>query len=222
VQLGANDDPALGTTGVACVRAFLDPPGPGCRETVGAQWPARLAAMAPEVETALRDVRTVLRDAGQADAAVVLLSYAAPVTEQAGFPALRGCPLRRDDAGWARTVAFPELSRALGAVAARSGVRFLALDRAAEGHEACSRPTSADEWQRRLTVDPRALVHGGLDEGGRHLAQESFHPSAAGHAELARCAGQFVRGADPAAACRVGADGHLRVVPLPSGAGGTE
>lgn len=67
-------------------------------------------------------------------------------------------------------------------------------------------------------MDPDALVHGGLPEGLRHLAQESFHPSAAGHAELGRCVGEFLR-ADPAraveAACRVGADGHLHTAPLP-------
>ena len=51
-----------------------------------------------------------------------------------------------------------------------------------------------DEWQRRLTVDPNALVYGGLDAFGVHLAQESFHPSAAGHAELGRCVGEFLRG----------------------------
>jgi lysophospholipase L1-like esterase len=219
LQVGGNDDPALVPTGIACIRAFLSPAAPGCRETVGPQWPARLAAMAPKVVAAVADVHAALRGAGYADTdyTVVLLSYASPVTEDmAGVPAAAGCPYRRTDAAWARTVAFPELSAALRRVADESGVRFLALDRATEGREACSRPTTGQEWQRRITVDPDAFVYGGLDAGRAHLAQESFHPSAAGHAELGRCAGEFLRGAGAVreAACRVGPDGHLHVAPL--------
>ena len=88
-------------------------------------------------------------------------------------------------------------------------MRFLDLSRATEGREACSQVLADDEWQRRLTVDPNALVYGGLDAIGVHLAQESFHPSAAGHAELGRCVGEFLRGDAVQAACRVGADGRL-------------
>jgi lysophospholipase L1-like esterase len=220
LQVGANDDPALVATGVACVRAFLDPALPDCRETVGPQWPARLAAMAPKVEAAVRDVRTALRRAGYADGdyVLVLASYASPVTENMpGVAAVQGCPYSRADAAWGRTVALPRLSDTLRGVAARTGARFLALDRATEGHEACSRLRAADEWQRRVTVDPWALVDGGLGAGG-HVAQESLHPSAAGHAELGRCVGEFLRRGDAEAGCRAGADGHLHPVPLPPAA----
>jgi hypothetical protein len=133
-----------------------------------------------------------------------------------GVPAVEGCPYSRADAAWGRTVAIPQLTDALHGVAAAAGVRFLALDRATEGREACSHALPDDEWQRRLTVDPKALVYGGLDAGAGHLAQESFHPSAAGHAELGRCAGEFLRTGGDAAACRVGADGHLHAVPTPT------
>jgi len=92
--------------------------------------------------------------------------------------------------------------------------RSSATNRATEGREACSRPSATDEWQRRISVDPQALVHGGLDALGAHLAQESFHPSAAGHAELGRCVGEFLRTGDAQAACRVGGDGHLHPSPL--------
>jgi lysophospholipase L1-like esterase len=216
LQVGGNDDPALVPAGIACIRAFLDPAAPDCRETVGPQWSSRLAAMAPKVEAAVADVRAAMRRAGYTDTgyALVLASYAAPVTERmVGAPALQGCPYSRADAGWARTEAFPRLSVALRQVAGRSGARFLDLSRATEGREACSRVVAADEWQRRLTVDPAAWVYGGLDAFGVHLAQESFHPSAAGHAELGRCVGEFLRTSGAAAACRAGADGHLHAAP---------
>lgn len=222
VQVGGNDDPALVPTGIACIRGFLDPGVAGCRDTVGPQWPARLAAVAPKVAAALADVRAAMRGAGYADAdyTLVLTSYASPFTERmGGVPAAQGCPYSRTDAEWARTVAFPELSATLRQVATESGVRFLDLSRATEGREACSQVLADDEWQRRLTVDPDALVHGGLDAFGIHLAQESFHPSAAGHAELGRCVGDFLRGGAAQAACRVGADGRLQVVaPTPAAA----
>jgi len=225
LQVGGNDDPALVPTGVACIRAFLDPSVPGCRDTVGPLWPGRLAAMAPKVAAAIADVRAVMRRAGYADTGytLVLASYASPFTERMiGVPAAQGCPYSRADAGWARTVAFPQLSATLREVAQESGVRFLDLSRATEGRESCSQVLADDEWQRRLTVDPNALVYGGLDAIGAHLAQESFHPSAAGHAELGRCVGEFLRGDAAQAACRVGADGQLHatastpVEPAPS------
>jgi len=222
LQVGGNDDPALVPTGIACIRGFLDPSVPGCRDTVGPQWPARLAAMTPKVTAAVADVRTAMRGAGYADTdyTFVLASYASPFTEQmVGLPAAQGCPYSRADAGWARTVAFPQLSEALRGVAASGGARFLDLSRATEGREACSRTLADQEWQRRLTVDPNALVYGGLDALGIHLAQESFHPSAAGHAELGRCVGEFLRGDAVQAACRVGADGRLEVSPSPTASG---
>lgn len=216
VQLGANDAVALGATAVACIRTFVDPTVGPCRVTVGSQWRARLAATAPTVEAAVADVRAVMLAAGYADADydLVLLSYAAPVTERMStLHGLEGCPYSRPDAGWARTVAFPELSATLRGVASRSGARFLDLSRATEGREACSRPADGQEWQRRITVDPEALVHGRLDAVGRHLFQESFHPTAAAHAQIGRCLAEFVGGGAREAACLPGPDGALHASP---------
>ncbi len=204
VQLGANDDAALVGTGIACIRAFLDIIEPPCRTTLGPLVPARMAATAAKVERALADVRTAMRRAGYTDSGytLVLASYAPPITEKMIlFPALQGCPYSRADAQWGRTVVFPALSAALRGVAARTGASFLDLDRAAEGREACSHQDPAQEWQRRITVDPHALVFGGLDAVGYHLAQESFHPSAAAHAAIGTCLGAFVRSGAREGAC---------------------
>jgi lysophospholipase L1-like esterase len=220
LQVGANDAGVV-PTGIRCIRALLDPAEPPCRETVGPVWRARTAAGQPGVERAVGDVRAAMRGAGYADAdyAFVLASYASPATERmAGVPAARGCPYSRADAAWLRTVAFPTLSAALHEVAAHTGVRFLDLSRATEGYEACARTPANEEWQRRITVDAEALVYGGLDAIGYHLAQESFHPSAAGHAEMGRCVREFVRSGVADAACRVGADGRLHAEPAPADA----
>ncbi|WP_232668687.1 GDSL-type esterase/lipase family protein [Pseudonocardia sp. TRM90224] len=214
VQLGANDDAALTGTGIACIRAFIDPTEPPCRQTLGPLIADRMAATAPKVEAAVRDVRSAMRQAGYGtgDYTLVLASYASPVTEnmiplQGAF----GCPYSRPDAGWGRTQLFPALASALRGVADRTGARFLDLTRATEGFEACSRPLKSEEWQRRITVDPEPLVYGGLDAIGYHLAQESFHPTVAAHAGMGRCVGQLVRSGAPAGSCVAGADGNVHL-----------
>lgn len=215
LQVGSNDDVALTTVLAGCIRAFLDPGQGPCRDAAAAGWPGRLAATVPKVEAAVADVRAAMRDAGYADDgyALVLLSYASPVTERMGrFHSTRGCPYHRADAEWARTVALPELSQALAGIAARAGARFLDLSRATEGREACSRDDPSAEWQRRLTVAPEALHHGRLGGLGMPMVQESFHPNAAGHTAIGRCLGEFVRSGASSAACLPTADGPLQPI----------
>jgi len=211
LQVGANDDAALTATGITCIEALIVLGSPPCRSTLGPLVTGRMAATATKVEAAARDVQEAMRRAGYGDGSwtFVMASYAAPITEKMlPVPAARGCPYSRDDAQWGRTVLFPALSQALAGVAQRVGARFLEMDRATEGYEACTRTPSGQEWQRRITVDPEALVHGGLDAVGFHLAQESFHPDATGHAEMGRCLGEFVRADAVAGSCVAGTDGH--------------
>jgi GDSL-like Lipase/Acylhydrolase family len=219
VQAGANDDAALFGTGVACIRAFIDPRDRPCRETIGPLVAERMAATAPKVEAAVRDVRSAMRRAGygMGDYTLVVASYASPVTEHmVPLQALAGCPYSKPDAGWGRTTLFPALSATLHGVAERTGAVFLDMARATEGYEACTKPLQAQEWQRRITVDPEALVYGGLDAIGFHLAQESFHPTAAAHVQMGRCIGDLVRSGASAAACVAGPDGKAHLEPAPA------
>ncbi|ONI79649.1 hypothetical protein ALI144C_23030 [Actinosynnema sp. ALI-1.44] len=217
VQVGANDEPAFADTVVSCIKEWFNPFSPGCAPRMRQQWPGRLAAMAPRVETALADVRSAMRQAGYADSsyALVLTSYASPITEKMD-PLLhgpQGCPFKLADGKYGRTEAVPQFNEALRDVATRAGVRFLDFSRATEGREACSGGADASrEWQRRVTVDPYALVFGGLDAVGIHLAQESFHPNASGHAQLGRCVTQFVLSGTNSARCLAGSDGNLNAV----------
>lgn len=217
VQVGANDDVRFADTMVDCVAAWVNPFGPACRTELEQEWPGRLAAMAPKVENALRDVRTAMTTAGydNDDYNLVLTSYASPVTEKMDrlLHGPQGCPLRLPDAQYGRTAAVPQLSEALRGVASRSGVKFLDFSRATENREACSKgPTTNGEWQRRLTVDPNALVTGGLDAIGLHLAQQSFHPNAAAHEQLGRCVTEFINSGTGSARCLEGSDGNLHAV----------
>jgi len=217
VQVGTNDDPAFADTVLDCIAKWLNPFGSGCADKLETEWPQRLQAMAPKVEAAVADVRTAMREAGYADGDYdfVLTSYASPLTERMDdvLHGPQGCPVRIDDAGYGRTTVVPQLSEALRGVADRTGVRFLDFSRATEGHEACSGfDDSSTEWQNRITVDPWAWVNGGLDAIGIHLAQESFHPNATGHAQLGACVTEFVTSDAPSAACVAGSDGNLHAV----------
>jgi lysophospholipase L1-like esterase len=216
MQVGANDAAALVDTGIACIRAFLDVLVPPCRQTVGPLVPQRMATTSAAVGKAVDDVRAAMRGAGYADGAwrLVLASYAAPITERmVPLQGLRGCPYSRADAQWGRTVLFPALSDALRGVAARTGAAFLDLDRATEGREACAHENPALDWQRRVTVDPHALAFGGLDAVGFHLAQESFHPTAAAHAAIGGCLAAFVRSGTATGACVPGPGATLVLRP---------
>jgi hypothetical protein len=173
--------------------------------------------MAPRVEVALADVRSAMSQAGYADGSynLILTSYASPLTENmdATLHGPQGCPFKLADAGYGRTEAVPQLSEALRGAATRSGAKFLDFSRATEGHEACSGGgDSSTEWQNRVKVDPWAWVTGGLDAIGIHMAQESFHPNARGHAQLGRCVTEFVGSGANSARCLVGSDGNVHAV----------
>jgi lysophospholipase L1-like esterase len=209
LQIGANDDPHFADTVLSCVEAWANPFGPACSTALAAQWPARVAAMAPKVEASINDVRTVMRDAGYADSSYqfVLQSYASPFSENMNSVthAFEGCPLRLADAKFSRTQAVGQLSAALRGAAQATGVRFLDLARASEGHEACNKSTS-DHWITPLTVDVGTLLHS-VDPS--HIVQQSFHPNSAGHAQLGRCLTEFFGAGLTEGQCLRGADGNL-------------
>lgn len=214
VQIGANDEPAFADTLLGCIKEWFNPFSSGCRSYLRTQWPQRLAAMAPRVEQALADVKSAMSQAGYATGSynLILTSYASPLTERmdATLHGPQGCPFKLADAGYGRTEAVPQFAQALQGVASRSGAKFLDFSRATEGHEACSGGSStANEWQNRVTVDPWAWVTGGLDAIGIHMAQESFHPNAKGHAQLGRCVTEFVNSGRSSAQCLIGADGNV-------------
>jgi hypothetical protein len=215
LQVGANDPGSLTPIGFACVRALLDPAEPDCRTTIGPQVADRTRAVAGGIERAARDVRAAMGEAGYAetDYMLVLASYAPPVTgKMIPVPIAHGCPFSRADGQWGHDVLFPAFSDAVRAVAQKVRARFLDLDLATDGHEACTQDDPSTEWHRRITVDPKAFVYGGMDAFGYHLAQESFHPTAIAHERIGGCVGALVRSAVPSAACVTGADGVTRLV----------
>ena len=76
---------------------------------------------------------------------------------------------------------------------------------ATEGREACNRSTWT-HWITPLTVDAGTLLH---SADPSHIVQQSFHPNAAGHAQLGRCLTEFYADGLAEGSCLRGADGNL-------------
>lgn len=210
VASGANDDPAFSHVLNSCVQAWVGQERP-CSTTVGPQWEKRIDRMIPKLTKALRDIQTVMHNAGYArsDYQLVVQSYAAPVgTDVArGLQDLSGCPLLTKDLAWIQKDAVPVLTAGVRTAAANVGARFLDLSRAGVGHEACSSSRDPDrEWFRRLAVQWEDLQK---DDRATHALQESFHPNAAGHKEFGECLTEFLTTDDRAAACLPDRSGNL-------------
>jgi hypothetical protein len=124
---------------------------------------------------------------------------------------LAGCPLRTGDMAWVRDTGVGELAKGVQAAARRVNARYLDLSRAGAGHEACTGKAD-NEWFTRLTVD-----FDGLRDEARasHALQESFHPNARGHEQVARCLSDFLTTKADTATCVSDDGGNLRAVTNP-------
>ncbi|MEJ2858285.1 MULTISPECIES: GDSL-type esterase/lipase family protein [unclassified Saccharothrix] len=214
VAVGANDDPRFADVLNTCLQAWFQR-RTDCSTALKEDWQGRVERMVPKVQRALGDIRRVLRESGYTPQSytLVLQSYAAPVTPDLPFDLqnLAGCPLRTADLRWVRDTAVGELSSALRRAAVGAGARFLDLSKAGLKHEACAGGKNPDtEWFTRLTVDFEGL----RDEArARHALQESFHPNARGHAQIARCLTEFLGTSERTASCVADQEGNLSPMP---------
>ncbi|SHM40899.1 GDSL-type esterase/lipase family protein [Cryptosporangium aurantiacum] len=216
LTVGVND---VGYANLAydCILAYLRL-ADRCQDTWAPRIRQRLAAAVPRISQDVRDIRSVLREAGYRsdDYTLVLQSYASPVTGDIRYGTaargLFGCPVRDDDGNWAKNWVAAQFSAAFARIAADEGVRFLDLAPALRGREACARGISRfQEWSRGVTVDLAAIRHG----LGMNVLQQSAHPNARGHAQFARCLSAFVARGDRAAKCARQSDGNLAPVAAP-------
>ena len=163
VQIGANDDAALVATGITCIKAFLDVLTPPCRQTVGpARAPADGGHRGEGREGGRRrpggDAGRGLRRRGVAARAGLLRR----TDHRAHDPAERAARAartakRRRRSGDAPCCSRRSRTRCAGWPRAPAR-RSLTSLRATEGREACAHVDAAQDWQRRVTVDPHALV----------------------------------------------------------------
>lgn len=216
VASGANDDPSFSHVLDSCVQAWAGR-GQPCSESVGPRWERRVDKMIPKLTKALRDIRTVMHNAGyqRGDYSLVVQSYAAPVASDVAHALqdLSGCPFLSEDLRWVEREAVPVLTAGVRKAANNVEARFLDLSRAGTGREACSSESDPDgEWFRRLAVQWTDLRH---DDRATHALQESFHPNALGHKQFGQCLSEFLTSVDQAAACLPDRNGDLHAATSP-------
>lgn len=218
VTIGANDDPAFAPTLEDCIFAyvFLEGEGSGCKAKDGPSWSSRVANMKPKAENAINNIKTVMANDGYAATSyqIVVVSYADPAPRKSRYTDFlgllypvklaEGCPLYNTDMEWGHNVATPGLDAGERAIAAAEGVRFLDLVEGFNGHEICASGASpSTQWVNGLLYEPQLT-----DFWEEHAVQQSFHPNAKGHAQIANCVDGFLSQSWKEGTCYVGSDGN--------------
>ncbi|MFF8842725.1 ricin-type beta-trefoil lectin domain protein [Streptomyces sp. NPDC015127] len=186
---GANDDLQFGPVMTDCVTRYLLFQGP-CEPKYAPGWQARVDGLVPKVEQTVRDLRTVMRDAGYADGdyKLVVMGYPSPIgpdfRDNPHFPGKLACGGMGYDSDtvWGRNAAVPALQRGMRAAARSTGAVYLDNSRLFHGHEVCYE----DTWARGLYVD----VSNPFPPDANSVRQ-SFHPNIRGHAAFASCLTQL-------------------------------
>ncbi|MEU9863363.1 ricin-type beta-trefoil lectin domain protein [Streptomyces sp. NPDC047971] len=209
---GANDDLQFGPVMTDCVTRYLTLQGP-CEPTYAPGWQARVDGLVPKVEQTVRDLKSVMRDAGYADAdyKLVVMGYPSPIgpdfRDNPNFPGKLACGgLGYDsDTVWGRNTAVPAFERGMRRAAAATGAVYLDNSRLFHGHEVCME----DPWARGLYID--LSKPGTPDENS---VRQSFHPNARGHAAFASCLTQiYDSGLREASCADVNSSGTPTLVP---------
>ncbi|MGW0992647.1 ricin-type beta-trefoil lectin domain protein [Streptomyces sp. NPDC002523] len=210
---GANDDLQFGPVMTDCVERYLLSQG-ACEPKYAGGWQARVDALVPKVEQTVRDLRTVMRDAGYADGdyKLVVMGYPSPIGpdfhDNPSFPGKLACGgLGYDsDTKWGRDTAVPAFERGMRKAAQDTGVTYLDNSRLFQGHEVCME----DTWARGAFID--VTKPGTPDENS---LRQSFHPNARGHAAFASCLTQlYDSGLREASCADVNSSGKPTLFPL--------
>ncbi|MEU3919241.1 ricin-type beta-trefoil lectin domain protein [Streptomyces sp. NPDC029004] len=201
---GANDDLQFGPVMTDCVTRYVLIQGP-CEPKYAPGWQARVDGLVPKVEQTVRDLRTVMHDAGYADGdyKLVVMGYPSPIgpdfRDNPGFPGKLICGGMGYDSDtvWGRNTAVPAFERGMRRVAQATGAVYLDNSRLFHGHEVCME----DTWARGLYID---LSNFPPDSNS---VRQSFHPNVRGHAAFASCLTQLYNSDLREASCADAASG---------------
>ncbi|MCX4819112.1 ricin-type beta-trefoil lectin domain protein [Streptomyces sp. NBC_01142] len=196
---GANDDLQFGPVMTDCVVRYVTFQGP-CEPKYAPGWQARVDGLVPKVEQTVRDLRTVMRDAGytEGDYKLVVMGYPSPIgsdfRDNPNFPGKLICGGMGYDSDtvWGRNTAVPAFERGMRKVARSTGAVYLDNSRLFHGHEVCME----DTWARGLYID---LSHPFPPDS--NSVRQSFHPNARGHAAFASCLTQLYNSGLNEASC---------------------
>jgi hypothetical protein len=182
--------------------------------------PLNVALVRARIVTALRNVRTAMRQAGYADSAwsMVVQNYASPIPPAAGFryrqtklarQVIGGCGFWDQDADWANRTALATINSTVGAAVAASGiagVKRLDLAAAFNGRRLCEKGVGLYEeeglssWTQAGAVDRTEWVNQirtVTTAVGPYQLQESLHPNYWAQLGLRSCLRQVWNAGSP-------------------------
>ncbi|TQK52145.1 GDSL-like lipase/acylhydrolase family protein [Streptomyces sp. SLBN-118] len=196
---GANDDLQFGPVMTDCVTRYVLIQGP-CEPKYAPGWQSRVDGLVPKVEQTVRDLRTVMHDAGYADIdyKLVVMGYPSPIgpdfRDNPHFPGKLICGGMGYDSDtvWGRNTAVPAFERGMRRVAQSTGAVYLDNSRLFHGHEVCME----DTWARGLYIDLSNPF-----PPDSNSVRQSFHPNVRGHAAFASCLTQLYNSGLSEASC---------------------
>ncbi|GAA2606266.1 hypothetical protein GCM10009863_19690 [Streptomyces axinellae] len=210
ISIGGNDL-AFSNIITACAMTFIKKVTDYCYKSWQPELIKNLPRVKEKVVGAVESVKATLREAGNTrpEQVITLQSYPSPLplggalryhVGAGSFASSRwnpgGCPFYDQDASWARTTVVPEIARMIRSAAAETGVNFLDLQNAFNGHEVCAKgvrqankgenrenpiPSKDAEWMRFIS---KGIPGGGGTQGEK---EESLHPNAYGQKALGDC-----------------------------------
>ncbi|MEV0318887.1 ricin-type beta-trefoil lectin domain protein [Streptomyces sp. NPDC050658] len=197
--IGANDDLDFSGVMTDCVTRFLLSQG-ACAGKYHDGWQARVDGLVPKVEQSIRDLKTVMKDAGYAegDYKLVAMGYPSPIgpdfRDNPNFPGKLACGgLGYDsDTEWGRNYAVPTFETGMRKAAKNAGATYLDNSRLFHGHEVCME----DTWARGLYIELSNPF-----PPDSNSVRQSFHPNARGHAAFASCLTQIYNSGAREASC---------------------
>lgn len=197
--IGANDDLEFSPVMTDCVTRYLLSQG-ACAGKYNDGWQARVDALVPKVEQSIRDLKTVMKDAGyqEGDYKLVTMGYPSPIgpdfRDNPNFPGKLACGgLGYDsDTEWGRNYAVPTFATGMRKAATNAGATYLDNSRLFHGHEVCME----DTWARGLYIDLSNPF-----PPDSNSVRQSFHPNARGHAAFASCLTQIHNSGQREASC---------------------
>ncbi|WP_267243184.1 ricin-type beta-trefoil lectin domain protein [Streptomyces sp. PR69] len=210
---GANDDLQFGPVMTDCVTRYILFQGP-CEPKYAPGWQARVDGLVPKVEQTVRDLRTVMRDAGYTDGdyKLVVMGYPSPIgpdfRDNPDFPGKLICGGMGYDSDtvWGRNTAVPAFERGMRKAARSTGAAYLDNSRLFHGHEVCYQNT----WARGLYIDLSNPF-----PPDSNSVRQSFHPNARGHAAFASCLTQlYDSGLSEASCADVASSGKPALYPF--------
>jgi hypothetical protein len=214
LSIGGND---LGFSEVikGCIKTYLMKVTPYCWKSWDATVKERLRdQVLPRVKDTVKAIQGILDKHGHPVGSYVfaLQSYPSPVPQAASYRYPEGagvfsdryqkggCPFYNQDTDWARRTVVPAIAETLEKAADETGIAYLDLQWAFDGHEVCNTatqlPTSANtlanpvpgknaEWMRFLSEGPIQTPY------AQGQQEESFHPNSYGQKALGKCLTEF-------------------------------